>query len=293
MLARPVRLPLPDAWEQRLAAVHFVFQPIVRADDLSVDGVEALLRGVDKAGFNAIQALFDQAYTDGVLHTFDIALRHKLLRESAPLLRQYNKRLFYNLDTRCVVDADDAARQTARLIAAAGLEPHQVCLEISEQHQLIPARHVAATLDLYRSQGYGVALDDFPKFRFFGADGAVKNFEGKADKESFLRYVQEEAGVWIGLPGQLGDMHGLAKEFAGAKDKAKVLKKAEAAAAKLPTADAEHGKYYVKVMTKASADGEFVTKETARLKKMQDDGSVSAAKKEQFGRRLNILSSFA
>ena len=46
-------------------------------------------------------------------------------------------------------------------------------------------------------------------------------------------------------------------------------------------------------MTKASADGEFVTKETARLKKMQDDGSVSAAKKEQFGRRLNILSSFA
>ena len=64
-------------------------------------------------------------------------------------------------------------------------------------------------------------------------------------------------------------------------------------AAKLPTADAEHGKYYVKVMTKASADGEFVTKETARLKKMQDDGSVIAAKKEQFGRRLNILSSFA
>ena len=95
--------------------------------------------------------------------------------------------------------------------------------------------------------------------------------------------------MWIGLPGQLGDMHGLAKEFAGAKDKAKVLKKAEAAAAKLPSADAEHGKYYVKVMTKASADGEFVTKETARLKKMQDDGSVSAAKKEQFGRRLNIL----
>ena len=141
---------------------------------------------------------------------------------------------------------------------------------------------------------YGVALDDFPKFRFFpAAGGAPKNFEGKADKESFLRYVQEEAGVWIGLPGQLGDMHGLAKEFAGAKDKAKVLKKAEAAAAKLPTADAEHGKYYVKVMTKASADGEFVTKETARLKKMQDDGSVSAAKKEQFGRRLNILSSFA
>ena len=99
--------------------------------------------------------------------------------------------------------------------------------------------------------------------------------------------------MWIGLPGQLGDMHGLAKEFAGAKDKAKVLKKAEAAAAKLPTADAEHGKYYVKVMTKALADAEFVAKETARLKKMIDDGSVKDAKKQQFGRRLNALSSFS
>ena len=161
MKALPVRLPLPLPWEERLDAVHFAFQPIVRADDLQVDGVEALLRGVQKAGFVAIQDLFDQAYVDGVLHTFDIALRHKLLRESAPLLRQHKKRLFYNLDTRCVMDEDDGVERTARLIAAVGLEAHQVCLEISEQHQLIPARHVAATLELYRAHGYGVALDDY------------------------------------------------------------------------------------------------------------------------------------
>ena len=97
--------------------------------------------------------------------------------------------------------------------------------------------------------------------------GAVKNYEGKPDKESMLRYVQEEAKVWIGLPGQVGEMHAAAKEFVGAKDKAKALKKAEAAAGKLGADDAEHGKYYVKVMTKLAADGEFVTKETARLKK--------------------------
>ena len=88
-------------------------------------------------------------------------------------------------------------------------------------------------------------------------------------------------------------MDALAKEFVEAKKKEGVLKKAEKAAGKLDAKEGDEGKYYVKVMTKASADGEFVTKETARLKKMQDDGSVSAAKKEQFGRRLNILSSFA
>ena len=45
-------------------------------------------------------------------------------------------------------------------------------------------------------------------------------------------------------------------------------------------------------MTKASADADFVSKETTRLKKMMDDGSVKAEKKAQFGRRLNMLSSF-
>ena len=47
------------------------------------------------------------------------------------------------------------------------------------------------------------------------------------------------------------------------------------------------------VMTKAAADASFVEKETTRLKKMMDDGSVKASKKESFGRRLNMLSSFS
>jgi len=45
-------------------------------------------------------------------------------------------------------------------------------------------------------------------------------------------------------------------------------------------------------MTKGAADAGFVAKETARLKKMIEDGSVKASKKDQFGRRLNMLSSF-
>eukprot|EP00966_Prymnesium_polylepis_P255953 5912894-Prymnesium_polylepis.2 len=47
------------------------------------------------------------------------------------------------------------------------------------------------------------------------------------------------------------------------------------------------------VMTKGADDAGFVGKEMARLTKMMDDGSVKPAKKEQFGRRLNMLSSFS
>ena len=56
--------------------------------------------------------------------------------------------------------------------------------------------------------------------------------------------------------------------------------------------NADSAKYYVKVMTKATDKADFLTKEVERLQKMIDDGSVKANKKEQFGRRLNILSSF-
>ena len=55
----------------------------------------------------------------------------------------------------------------------------------------------------------------------------------------------------------------------------------------------DSAKYYVKVMTKMAESADFIKKETTRLQKMIDDGSVKATKKEQFGRRLNIISSFS
>jgi len=78
----------------------------------------------------------------------------------------------------------------------------------------------------------------------------------------------------------------------GKKEK-KLDKKAEKAAGAMTASDADSAKYYLKVMTKATADAEFVSKETTRLQKMIGDGSVKPAKKEQFGRRLNMLSSFS
>ena len=147
------------------------------------------------------------------------------------------------------------------------------------------------------SEKYSIKSDDFPQYRFWGkgkgASAAPLAFAGEQKKEDFLRFIQEKAGAWIGLPGQVKEMDALAKEFVEAKKKEGVLKKAEKAAGKLDAKEGDEGKYYVKVMTKALADAEFVAKETARLKKMIDDGSVKDAKKQQFGRRLNALSSFS
>jgi len=143
------------------------------------------------------------------------------------------------------------------------------------------------------SDRYSIKSDDFPQYRLFlkGSTEAIK-YTGDKKSDAFLRYVQEKAGVWVGLPGQIKEMDAIAKGFS-AGDTAALIKKAEAAAKALSEADADSGKYYVKVMGKVAASKDFVKKETERLQKMIDDGSVTANKKTQFGRRLNILSSFS
>ena len=116
-------------------------------------------------------------------------------------------------------------------------------------------------------------------------------YKGEKKADAFLRFCQKEAGIWVGLPGQLKEFDTLAKAFAG--DKPGTIAKAEALLKGAADKDAEYAKYYVKVMTKMNEKAEFAGKEKERLQKMIDDGSVKPAKKEQFGRRLNILSSFS
>merc|ERR1719284_301972 len=144
------------------------------------------------------------------------------------------------------------------------------------------------------SERFSIKSDDFPQYRLWlkGKSSSTDPTVYKGDKksEAFLRFVQAEAGVWVGLPGQIKEFDALAKEFA--TDAAGATAKAETALKAAAEKDADGAKYYVKVMTKLAASKDFVKKETDRLQKMIDDGSVKASKKEQFGRRLNILSSF-
>jgi len=141
------------------------------------------------------------------------------------------------------------------------------------------------------AEKFSIKSDDFPQYRLW-KKGSKEPLVYKGDKkeDAFLRFAQAEADIWVGLTGQLKEFDALAKAFPG--DKAGSLKKAEAAAKGAGEKDADSAKYYIKVMTKLSEKAEFVAKETERLQKMIDDGSVKANKKEQFGRRLNILSSF-
>ena len=50
--------------------------------------------------------------------------------------------------------------------------------------------------------------EDFPQYRLFKKGAAESPIEYKGDKTAagFLQYVQEMAGAWIGLPGQIKEL---------------------------------------------------------------------------------------
>ena len=73
-----------------------------------------------------------------------------------------------------------------------------------------------------------------PKFFYFAADWkdgtAPVAYEGEPTKDGLLRFAQDRAGVWVGLPGQVKALHVLAQGFgaASADGRTKALAAAQA-----------------------------------------------------------------
>ena len=157
----PLLLPLPDHWNRHLKTIYFAFQPLVARDGKTIFGVEALLRGYERAGFKTIKSFFDEAFEDNVLHALDVSLRFKAILQWRSIFGTSNCRLFYNLDTRCVNGDTYEPGQTAAMLKYYNLETGRVYLELSEQHEILPRKQIDLLLKSYRSQGYLLALDDY------------------------------------------------------------------------------------------------------------------------------------
>eukprot|EP00418_Pyrodinium_bahamense_P008855 CAMPEP_0179125640 /NCGR_PEP_ID=MMETSP0796-20121207/59434_1 /TAXON_ID=73915 /ORGANISM="Pyrodinium bahamense, Strain pbaha01" /LENGTH=249 /DNA_ID=CAMNT_0020824357 /DNA_START=53 /DNA_END=802 /DNA_ORIENTATION=+ len=135
---------------------------------------------------------------------------------------------------------------------------------------------------------------DFPKFRFFPANGGADiEYKGEVTADAMMVFLKKEAKVYFGLRGTLRDFDKLAAEFVKAADKSDVVKRAKAAADAVLGAEKDAAAYYVKAMEKSTEPGaSWFQKEFERLKKMLDGGKVTPQKKEDMQLKLNRLSAF-
>ena len=156
-------------WKRAVEKLDYAFQPIINIHSGVCYGYEALLRNFTEAGFQSIEDVFNQAYSDRKLFPLDLYLREKALEKFSCLPYHNRMKLFYNLDNRVLVMPDFSAERTTIILEKYDIHPGAVCLEISEKHDfetfilndISSLNEIKNILNYYRQGLFRIAIDDF------------------------------------------------------------------------------------------------------------------------------------
>ncbi len=153
---------LNEKWQKLIEVADFAFQPIVNIYTGKLYAVEALIRNYEAAGFTTIDCIFDTAYSEKTLYLLDVKLREKAIHKFSLLPFSKHIKLFYNLDNRITMMPDFKSGYTCELLSTYEMETSNICFELSEKHQVgMYAGVDKLVLNLYKQQGYKMAIDDF------------------------------------------------------------------------------------------------------------------------------------
>ena len=143
-----------------ITLLEHAFQPIVNIHTGICYGYEALLRNVDKIGFNSIDQFYDHLSNIGCLHEVEHQLMKKAIQKFSKIPFCRNLKLFYNFDSRLFYSTTDIAEETYSLLAAHGLWWEQFCFEISEKRNLSEINLLKEKQSVFRSAKAKIAIDD-------------------------------------------------------------------------------------------------------------------------------------
>ena len=141
------------------------YQPIVRLDDESTETFEALLRWRHPIRGIVGPAEFITAVEESGLI---VPIGYWVLRQACADLRIWQTlspealslRVAVNLSAR-QLSVPDLAEQLGAIAAEAGVRPHSIELEITENSVMTDASLAARTLERLKSQGFRLSIDDF------------------------------------------------------------------------------------------------------------------------------------
>jgi len=149
----------------RSGELHLAFQPIVRLDDASVRGCEALLRW-NHSGLGPVSPLefIPVAEQTGAIIPIGEWVLDEACRQITWWREEYGDDapvpLHINVSARELAQADFADRVEKALLDA-GIGPGEIAFEVTESALLASADHAASTLERLRGLGALVVLDDF------------------------------------------------------------------------------------------------------------------------------------
>jgi diguanylate cyclase (GGDEF)-like protein len=142
-------------------STDYALQPVVDIGTGVVYGYEAQIRNSGLAGALSADALMDDAHARGHLPHLETELFDQALRRFARLKVARGTKLYFKLDGRDLGEAADPRMRLADLVAAAGLQVNQICLEFSERHQQTFTDVTHHAINDLRQLGFLITLDDF------------------------------------------------------------------------------------------------------------------------------------
>lgn len=136
-----------------------VFQPILRASDLSLYGQEGLSRGLMENGkILSPQKLFSGAKALDLLFNLDRQCRENVIGQAAK--QNLEGKLFLNFVPTAIYDPEECLKSTAEAVNRAGIETSRIVFEVVETEKVEDYGHLKRILRYYKNQGYQTALDD-------------------------------------------------------------------------------------------------------------------------------------
>lgn len=158
-------------WVQNIRASSFVtdarqrlkvaLQPIVDVNSGQSMAYESLVRGYDDMGFPHPGAVFEHAASERRLAELELMLIDKAIEAYAVLRDETWSLLFVNLDGRLLPQWQDIRTFLELKADQLEIDPSDICIELSEQHQPLGPDAFADAVEGLRQPGFLIAIDDF------------------------------------------------------------------------------------------------------------------------------------
>jgi len=149
-------------WQDTVDILEYAFQPIIDFETKKCYGYEALLRNVNEAGFESIQALLNLSYGANLAQFLNSLLIEKAIKKFIALknLKKNNHlKLFFNLDSRILTNVDSLCDTLNKIYDKYDLPKPFICFEITEFFDLF--RKKMDEFVMNNRKLFSIAIDDF------------------------------------------------------------------------------------------------------------------------------------
>jgi len=135
------------------------FQPIVKAEDNTIYGYEALIRGVKANGeLMYPYELFDKSSRNDMDFKLDRLCRESALKTAA--VKKIHQKVFINFIPTSIYDPEFCLNSTVKWANQLEFDSKNIVFEVVETQNVKDQLHLKEILMYYREKGYKIALDD-------------------------------------------------------------------------------------------------------------------------------------